>query len=325
MVISGANPATLSERVYGMPAKEGLSPFAIRRGERFEAALFEDDNKRIFELYQRNGRLGEKESVWSDLSHLFTEFNQESLMKRQQQSEEWIRDRLLGKKKTPNLIIKPRLSVQIMGVSHPTEPDALVAADGDKHYRPVEIKSYADRRAFTDATKTGSACRQAAVALIALEQLLGEEASEDRIVDLIFAKPATNWPTLHPMSVGAEVENLKSVFEHAPQTLEQVEKLLQGESLDSVESMNKLPNRLCSDCADHCPLWDSCRIQAIQQSDISLWGDQATEILSGVSDMNQALQLQKTGHHSEDRDLDLLAAVLHEARKAHDRICEDEE
>ena len=323
LTIAGVNPATASQQVYDTPVREGLSPFAIRRGERFEAALFEDGCKRMFDLYGRANRLPEEQSKWIDMSQKVPGTDNASMQARRQASEQLIQDRAAGKKGLPNIIIKPRLQVQLMGAGRPTEPDALVAADDDLLYRPVEIKSYADRNSMTDASKTGSACRQASVAVIALQQLLGDAIPVPRIVDLIFAKPATNWPTLHVMDVQGEVLNLHNVFSQAPESLQKIEALLAGKSLDSSEGLDLLPNHLCADCADHCPLWDCCRTAAIERGDIGLLGDHAKEMLSGISSIDEAVELQKLGSN-DDADLDLLAALLHEADQAHQKVMEDE-
>lgn len=73
------------------------------------------------------------------------------MSRRQAISLRLLRAKLAGEAWAPNLIVKPRLSVTLLGLVFNIEPDALVAADGEAFYRPVEIKSYPDREGKTEA------------------------------------------------------------------------------------------------------------------------------------------------------------------------------
>ena len=53
----------------------------------------------------------------------------------------------------PNLILNPRLPLDIVGVSHPVELAYLVASDGEPSYRVGVIKSFADRGGKTDKSR----------------------------------------------------------------------------------------------------------------------------------------------------------------------------
>jgi hypothetical protein len=81
--------------------------------------------------------------------------------------------------KAPNIIIKPRVAVSLLGLDHGIEPDALVARDSDRFHKPVEIKSYPDRAGKTDAADIRSACRQAAAGVIALRNALSRMGVRD--------------------------------------------------------------------------------------------------------------------------------------------------
>lgn len=321
LTLAGASPAQVSDRVYGRPVVEGLSPFAIRRGERFEEALFTDGCKRIFELYHRSGRIDQPQGTWVDMSQSVPGLSPEELVKRRSKSEELIRRRAQGDLNTPNLIVKARLAVPLLGQDRPTEPDGLWAGPEDPLYRPVEIKSYADRQAYTDTAKTGSACRQASVALIALRALLPQSDWPD-LVDLIFARPASNWPTLHQMDVSGERSNLSAVFDSGEKTWQQILDYLEGGSLDDQESLEKIPNHFCSDCAEHCPLWEECRGAAVQAGDLEVLGSGAAEFLAGCKDINQALDMMQSGEDA-DPGLDMVAKLLHLADSGYRDIMGD--
>jgi hypothetical protein len=322
LTLAAVSPAEVAEKVYGQSASEGLSPFAIRRGERFELALEADQCKRLFHLYSEAGRLRDSENVWQDISALYPGISALDLEKRRVASSKLIADRAAGVKGLPNIVLKPRLLLEVMGHGHPCEPDALVARDEDTEWQIVEIKSYADRAALTDAIKTGSACRQAAVGHLALQSTyaqLGIKVDHNEPqADLIFAKPGTNWPTLNTMSLTGEIENLSHAFSHSAEMASQILEIIGASDLDSQEVLQSLPSNPCSGCADHCPLWDDCRGEIIRSGSSSLLGDSAEELLSGVELLSQAANLRDLGS-DPDPDLNLLAQLLSASDQAYQR------
>ena len=319
ITIAAISPAEVSEKIYGITVSEGLSPFAIRRGDRFEAALFEDGCKRLRRMYETAGRLSADSTTFQDMSVSHPGITPSALKARLEASQDLVRRRASGEKGLPNILVKPRLVVSVMGHDYPCEPDALVACDDDLLWRVVEIKSYADRWSSTDVSKTGSACRQSAVGIMALQQALdsgtsGLEAEE--LADLIFAKPATNWPTLNVMSLQGELENLRGAISGADLMSEEIVNILGDRKLDQEGVIDSIPNNPCSGCADHCPLWDQCRGKLIEQGDPVLLGDGARELMARLGSLDQALSLRDQGS-DPDPDLDLLGGLLADCQSAY--------
>src|SRR5205823_11565237 len=102
----------------------------------------------------------------------------------------------------------------------------------DTFYRPVEIKSYPDRDGKTDATDVRGACRQAAVAVVALRGVAARAGASDvdSLVpargDLVLRTPGSYRPTLRPMPLEREVDSLERALQEAPRNLGETEALL---------------------------------------------------------------------------------------------------
>lgn len=308
LTLAATSPAEVSGKVYGRPVSEGLSPFAIRRGERFEAALIEDGGKRLFGMYQEHGRLSRAECLLQDMSKTHPGTKPQELQARLEASRDLVRDRASGVPGLPNIVIKPRLVITVLGREYPCEPDALVASDSDLTWRVVEMKSYADRWARTSTAKTGSACRQAAVGLLALEEATGARFLKPT-VDLIFARPATNWPTLNSMEIESEAESLRQALAEAGSLALEASDLMGDFDLDTRQGLEGIPTNPCSGCADHCALWEECRGRVIAEGSPALLGDSAAELLAGFTSLDQVLEARNKGG-GDDTDRDLLAALL---------------
>lgn len=322
ITLAGSAPGTVSEIVHRRPVREGLSPFAIQRGNRFEAAVLANSAERLAGAYRAAGWLPEgQDPGCADMSERHPGTGPEDLQARRAASEQLVLARAGGDLSTPALIVKPRLAVRCLGHEWATEPDALFAGPGEPAYRAVEIKSYADRHGETDAAKTGSACRQAAVAVIAMRQLLEHNGlaapglMAPAACDLVFAKPGTNMPTLHRMSAAGEIESLAAALHSAHATLEEAAGLLDGRPLDSPQALELLPNAPCAACSDHCQLWEICRGQALQDGLPAALGDAAAELLGPAVTLQRACDL-RDGAAPASADERLIGELLAEARAA---------
>ncbi len=299
LCLAGLRPAEVAREVYGEPDREGQSPFALGAGSRFEHLLFKDDAERLVELYTKAGRfLGTRTSVLS-IPEEVPGTSSASRQRRLERTSKALADRWAGDLKAPDLIIHPRLEVELLGQRYEIEPDALVAAEGERLYRVVEIKSYADRRGKTDPASLRGACRQAAVGVVGLRQELirmgaGEEAAEQVAAwgDLILRKPGSMWPALHPMTLCGEVESLERVLIWAADELSRIEAMVgPGESLADRNVLDRIPNRYCESCREFCGLATVCKRQALEVEAPILLGSRAEETLEPITSLVQALAL----------------------------------
>lgn len=298
LTIAGITPASAAVAIYGEPAREGQSPFALAIGNRFETFLMQDGAANLLNLYREEGRLTVAECKVVVVPDLAPGTTPTSMARRRTETERLFKLKLRGSPKAPNLIIKPRIPVRLLGIDHDTEPDALVAADGDRFYRPVEIKSYPDRDGKTDAADIRSACRQAAVGGVSLRHALdrfgvrGAEQLVPSVGDLILRAPGSMRPTLREMKLRGEVASLERAIGEAPKDLNELETMLPaGATLDDREVLDSISNAYRSSCREHCALAGRCKQAAIAAADPVVLGDSARELLAPAGTLSRAVDL----------------------------------
>ena len=307
LTLAGITPATAAAEIYGEPAPEGQSPFAIGAGNRFERALFEDGCARLLELYREKGRLAPDEGQGTgavvDVSREVRGASPEALAERRALTERLLRARLEGRPDAPVLLIKPRLTVEVLGTPYEVEPDALVAGRADACYRVVEIKSYPDRGGKTDPADVRSACRQAAVGVVALRQALARLGVADAAVarlapaagDLVLRQAGSFFPTLREMTLEGEVFSLTRALEDAAGELGAVEAVLtaigEAAALDCPDVLDAVPNHYVEGCKEHCALAPRCKREAAARGDPALLGGPARELLAPAGSLERALEL----------------------------------
>jgi hypothetical protein len=304
LTLAGITPATASAEVYGQPAPEGQSPFALGAGNRFEQQLFDADAARLIALYQEAGRLGPGDMRVVMLDRVVPGKNRAAMDRRRELTRDLLRRKLAEAPEAPNVIIKARLGVPLLGTEYDTEPDVLVASTADAFYRPVEVKSYPDRAGKTDPADVRGACRQAAVAVVGLRHALSslgidEAAERERlapdVADLVLRRPGSYFPTLRPMTLRGEVFSLQRALEGTGQALERVEALLAGlgeeATLDDPRVLDAIPASYVESCREHCALAAHCKDEAAGRGDPVLLGGQAREALAAAGSIQRGLDL----------------------------------
>jgi hypothetical protein len=298
LTIAGITPATAAVQIYGEPAREGQSPFALAIGNRFENVLMANGGAALLTRYRDNGRLTVRECKVVVVPDLAPGTTPVSMARRRAETDRLFRLKLQQSSKAPNLIVKPRIPVRLLGIDHDTEPDALVAADTDQFYRPAEIKSYPDRDGKTDAADIRGACRQAAVGVVSLRHALdrfGIRDSEQLVRsrgDLILRAPGSMRPTLREMTLRGEVASLERAIGEAPKDLDELEAMLPpGATLDDQRVLDSIPNAYRSNCREHCALAGRCKQAAIAAADPVVLGDSARELLAAAGTLSRALEL----------------------------------
>lgn len=305
LTMVGITPATAVAKVYGETPREGQSPFALAAGNRFERQLFEGGAARLLELYRKAGRLGPTEGKVVIVPDEISGAGPAAMARRRALTEHFLRLRLAGDPSAPNIIVKPRLSVHLLGVDHDIEPDVLVVADGDPFYRPGEVKSYPDRAGKTDLADVRSACRQAAVAIVGLRQALvragviDSEPLAPALGDLILRVPGSYQPTLRAMTIRGEVYSVERAINEAPRDLDELEMLLAtiapNATLDDPVVLDAIPNHYIETCREHCALADHCKQQAVARGDPALLGSYAREELAAAGSISRTLELLDGG------------------------------
>jgi hypothetical protein len=301
LTIAGVSPATVVEAVYGDPPREGQSPFALAAGNRFETQLFDSGAARLLELYRNRGRLGVPECRVIRIPDAAPGTTPAAMARRRTLTARLLRQKLDREATAPNVIIKPRLTVSLLGLDFNIEPDALVAADADPFYTPIEVKSYPDRDGKTDAADVRSACRQAAVAVIGLRAAsarLGVTAPETVVPsrgDLVLRTPGSYRPTLRPMALRGEVDSLVRALAEAPRDLGELEVLVAAigpeATLDDLAVLEQLPNNYQESCREFCALAPRCKERAVAVGDPILLGNRAREEFAAAGSLARVIEL----------------------------------
>jgi hypothetical protein len=304
LTIVGIDSATAAVAVYGEPVREGQSPFALAIGNRFDRAMSENGAAELLHLYRSAGRLATSEckvAVIPDMAPLGARRDMKHVMAlRQTMSQKLLEQKLRRDPKAPNIIIKPRVPVTLLGLDHTIEPDALIARDADPFYLPVEIKSYPDRAGKTEPADIRSACRQAAVGVVALRNFASRmgvknpEALTPSSGDLVLRIPGALKPTLRPMTLKGEVDSLERAIREAPSNLDELEQFLPpGSALDDPAVLESIPNSYRSSCREYCALAQHCKQAAVATGDPAILGDTARETLAAAGSISRALDLMK--------------------------------
>jgi hypothetical protein len=253
----------------GRADREGQSPFAMLMGQQFERYLLKNGAANLFALYRKENYLNETEAKIVSVEELAPGSSLTARRRREAETRRLLEAKLRRDPLAPNLIIKPRLAVSLVGIPHPIEPDFMMASDRDLFYRVGELKSYSDRGGKTDPADVRSAGRQAGVGVVGLRQWLAAkgirepEALALAEAELVLKVTGFFLPTLHRMAIEGEVDSVLRAIADAPTNLDELEALLPtGASLDNPVILDTVPNHYRPSCKEHCALWEHCRARA---------------------------------------------------------------
>ena len=298
LTAAGVSPRTAAARIYREPPTGGESPFALAQGTAFEHRVLGPAGAGLAQLYAARTQLPRRPGDVRDLSARWSAGRHLAPEQRLQATREVVAGKLAGATPAPALVVKPLLEVQLVGVPCRIEPDALVASEADALYRVVEIKAYEDRGGQTSAADLRSACRQAAVGVVALRQAvaqLGVGKPADLVpatADLVLRAPRGFAPRLHTMSIEAEVASLERLSGDWAAAAADLERLLPpGTALDDPAVLEAVPTRYRLACQEHCALAPHCRAAAVGAGDPALLGETVVEQLGAVGSLTRALEL----------------------------------
>jgi hypothetical protein len=298
LTITGIKPSTAASRILGEPERSTQSPFALVLGNQFERRILENHAAMLYTLYREQGVLAATESRIVSIEEFAPGKSWLARRRREAETRRILELRLRGRRDAPNILIKPRLTIDIVGVPHAIEPDFLVAANSDLFYRVGEIKSYADREGKTKFSDTRSACRQAAVGIVGLRQELRRAGVRDpaaRVLpraDLVLRGPGSLNPRLNPMKVEGEVDSLERAIAETADDLDELETTLSdGSALSDATVLSTLPHNYRSSCKEHCDMWRICRSRSLAAGEPIILGEPAAEQLASAGTLSRALDL----------------------------------
>ncbi len=274
---AGVDKPGLAERI-GFPGSFGQSRFALARGNAFEAMLKADDCALLRSTLEV-GHTG-----YDDLG----EDTDDTLAARHGRTRDLLASGDAG------LVDHPLLTLEVAGQTVYLEPD-LIAFQRSGLVRVVEIKSFAIVDGQADGAKVSGAAVQAAVYVLALRHLLGD----DRVSHEVTLVCPENF-SLSPVAVTLDVRKQLSTLRRQLSRLSSVSALIEAlpEHVsfdlalpvpDLIASLAEVEARYAPECLSACELSVYCRSEAAGTT--AALGRSVREALGGVQTVPEVLGL----------------------------------
>ncbi|NUW38905.1 hypothetical protein [Nonomuraea rhodomycinica] len=289
-------------RHLGFPAPFGQSPFAITRGNAFEALVKADGCaellrmlRELLELPVAEVAYHDVENVGAHLRHAHTR----ALFDRAARDEH----------DSGTIYDHPLLGLEIAGHVAYLEPDVVAFQLGGR-FHIVEIKSFAVIDGQADPAAVAAAARQAAVYVLALRRMLRELGHDPLRVahDVVLVCPE-NFAN-RPVATLVDVRRQLAVLERQLSRMTGLDRLVEGlpeeltfdllpgedglptrPAAELADALRRTTARYAPDCLSTCDLCFFCRDEARQEGACDLLGRQVRDELGGVASVEEALGL----------------------------------
>ncbi|GGK89976.1 hypothetical protein Sme01_50410 [Sphaerisporangium melleum] len=290
----------------GFPAPFGRSPFAITRGNAFEALVKESGCAELLRLLRELLGLPVAEAAYTDLGDIGGD---PSAHLRHAHTRTLLDRAARDGAGAGTLYDHPLLRLEIAGQSAYLEPDVVAFLHGGR-FHIVEIKSFAVIDGQAEPDKAAAAARQAAVYVLALKTML-EELGHDpgRVAhDVVLVCPENfaNRPAAALVDVRRQLAVLRRQLARMTRVGTLVDALPPGLTFDLApgddgvpgrpaaelrEAVRAVEARYAPDCLSTCDLCFFCRDEAAGQESTDLLGRQVRDALGGVATVGEALGL----------------------------------
>ncbi|WP_445524483.1 hypothetical protein [Streptomyces cyslabdanicus] len=288
---AGVDKAALAEAL-GTPAVFGQSQFAFMRGNAFEARVKADGGAELLRLAHTRldpGAESPREGRMPDLSAVGPEGRTARTalaLREATRAGAW------------TLLDHPMLALEVAGSPAYLEPDAVVVHP-DGSWTVVEIKSFPMLDGSADPAKVGAAARQAAVYVLALEDVAARLDPVPRVrhrVLLVCPKDFSNLPT----ASAVDVRKQRAVTSRQLTRLTRVEDIAaalpEGVSFSPEQSPRELtaaveavPATYAPECLAMCELAFHCRARSRAQGAVTTLGRSVRAELGGLSTVEDVL------------------------------------
>ncbi|MGW0362483.1 hypothetical protein [Streptomyces sp. NPDC002990] len=292
---AGVDKSALASAL-GSPAPFGQSQFAIVRGNSFEAKVKGDGGAELLRLVHEHLGAGAEPpgpgARVPDLAAAGPEGRaaRTALALR----EATAAGRAVG---AWTLLDHPMLALEVAGSPAYLEPDAVVVHP-DGRWTVVEIKSFPMIDGGADAAKVGSAARQAAVYVLALEKT-AEKLDGARVghrVLLVCPKDFSNLPTASPVDIRRERAVTVRQLERLTGVEELAAALPEGLGFDPArpaeeltEAVSALDAAYAPECLAACELAFHCRDRARAAGEVTALGRSVRGELGALTTVGGAL------------------------------------
>jgi hypothetical protein len=298
---AGVDKLRLAQRI-GFPGRFGQSRFALARGNAFEAMLKADDGALL-------------RSVLGDISGEYLDVGDDTddtLTTRNVRTEELLGDR------EAKLLDHPMLTLEVAGQTVYLEPDLIAFQPAGGRLQVVEIKSFAILDGQADGAKVSAAAVQAAVYVLALRRLLGEDRVSHEVV-LVAPVDFSMTPVAVVLDVRKQLSTLRRQLSRLASVSSLISDLPEWVSFDLalpaadlIASLGTLEARYAPECLSSCEMSVHCRSEAAGTT--GALGRPVRDALGGVESIGEALALAD-GTREPTEEQTEAAALLRAARR----------
>lgn len=289
-------------RHLGFPAPFGQSPFAITRGNAFEALVKADGCAELLRMLRELLGLPIAEVAYHDVENVGAHLRHAHTRA--------LFDRAARDGDDAGTVYDhPLLSVRIAGHTAYLEPDVVAFQLGGR-FHIVEIKSFAVIDGQADPAAVAAAARQAAVYVLALRRMLAELGHDPLRVahDVVLVCPE-NFAN-RPVATLVDVRRQLGVLERQLTRMTALDRLLDGlpeeltfdlmpgedglptrPAAELADALRRATARYAPDCLSTCDLCFFCRDEARQEGATDLLGRHVRDELGGVGSVGEALGL----------------------------------
>ncbi|MFF8356357.1 hypothetical protein ACF063_23175 [Streptomyces chartreusis] len=289
---AGVNKAALAGAL-GSPSAFGQSQFALTRGNAFEAKVKADGGAELLRLVREKLDRGAEPPAHARVPELTatgpegrTARTALALREATEAPGEW------------TLLDHPMLALDVAGSPAFLEPDAVVVHP-DGSWTVVEIKSFPMLDGSADPAKVGAAARQAAVYVLALEQVAARLESVPRVrerVLLVCPKDFSNLPT----ASAVDVRKQRAVTARQLDRLTRIEDIADAlpagtcfspelPAADLTAAVESVPATYAPECLAACELAFHCRARSLESGAVTSLGRSVRAELGGLSTVEDVL------------------------------------
>jgi hypothetical protein len=324
---AGADKAKIAE-CAGFPQQSGASqsPFALRRGAVFEAQVKANGGADLIRLLREKAGL-----TLPEVSHTVLEEvgGSADLELRWRRTRALLLRAARHRDEAGTLYDHPLLRMEIGGHRTYQEPD-VIAFQAAGRFHVIEVKSFALIDGQADDESTAAAALQAAVYIIALQDLLAAESlpADTVSTDAILVTPEdfTTRATAAFLDVRKQVAILRRLLARMDRIATRLDDLPPGLTLDLKPGPDGVPARPRREiaaaleaidarylprCLKTCELAGFCRDEARAAGAVSLLGAEARDHLGGLDTISTALALARGTREPSADQADIARALRH--------------
>lgn len=305
-------------RAAGLDVSFGQSPFALARGNRFEAGLFYEGAAKLRAALERRTCLAEGSVGFLDLRLKLNGGTRITTIDQAlRETEDWLRRIATAPDEAESIVAAPMIKIP-KGV---ILPEALLiidavtvttTVDGRARVTVGEVKVFPDRGGHTDPQQLASARAQAGVYEHAMRLAVEALGLADAIDVATHGFLVFTWPGSNSPSVRAN-EDLTYQAIRAERGFDRLEEVALGVVRDDdfsadnpalIQRVLDAPTDYSEACLAFCDLAPRCHARAVESDDPIILGGEVSRFL-GETTISRALELMAGVEPGDDREADL--------------------